>query len=51
MNREPLDIVPLWVLFLAVCGVAGLALEAGYRLGKWRHARAELTTGYHPRSY
>jgi hypothetical protein len=40
LNREPLDIVPIWVLFLAVCVVAGLALEGGYRLGRWRHARA-----------
>jgi hypothetical protein len=40
VNREPLDSVPLWVLFLAACTLTGLALEGGYRLGKWRHARA-----------
>jgi hypothetical protein len=39
MNREPLDIVPIWLLFVAVCVFTGLALEAGYRLGKWRHTR------------
>jgi hypothetical protein len=40
LNREPLDIIPLWVLFLAACALTGLALEGGYRLGKWRHACA-----------
>jgi hypothetical protein len=39
MNREPLDIVPIWLLFAAVCVFTGLALEGGYRLGKWRRAR------------
>jgi hypothetical protein len=39
MNREPLDIVPVWLLFIAVCVFTGLALEGGYRLGRWRHAR------------
>ncbi len=40
MNREPLDVVPVWGLFLAACGLIWLALEGGYRLGRWRHARA-----------
>src|SRR2546430_14721118 len=40
MNREPLDVVPVWGLFLASCGLIWLALEGGYRLGIWRHARA-----------
>jgi hypothetical protein len=40
LNREPLDIVPLWLLFLAACALTGLALEGGYRLGRWRHAHA-----------
>jgi hypothetical protein len=39
LNREPLDLVPLWVLFLGACGLAWAALEGGYRLGRWRHAR------------
>lgn len=39
MNKEPLDFVPLWLLFVAVCVVTGIALEGGYRLGKWRHIR------------
>src|SRR5436190_23752789 len=40
MNREPLDVVPVWGLFLASFGLIWLALEGGYRLGIWRHARA-----------
>lgn len=39
MTREPLDYLPLWVLFLAACALTGLALEIGYRVGAWRHAR------------
>jgi hypothetical protein len=39
MHQEPLDSVPLWLLFVAVCGITGLALEGGYRLGTKRHAR------------
>ena len=41
MNREPLDVVPLWLLFVAVLVFTGLALEGGYRLGRWRHARTD----------
>jgi hypothetical protein len=40
LNREPLDVVPLWLLFLGTSLVSGLVLEGGYRLGRWRHARA-----------
>lgn len=40
MTREPLDYVPIWVLFLAACVLTGIALEFGYRLGMWRHTRA-----------
>src|SRR5689334_16514906 len=39
MTPEPLDVIPLGVLFLAASALAWLALEAGYRLGAWRHAR------------
>jgi hypothetical protein len=39
MNRELLDVVPLWGLFLAAGVLAILAVEGGYRLGRWRHAR------------
>jgi hypothetical protein len=38
--REPLDVVPLWLLFLATCAISCLSVEGGYRLGRWRHARA-----------
>jgi hypothetical protein len=38
MKNEPLDAVPLGLLFVVVCVVAGLALESGYRLGRWRHS-------------
>ena len=41
MQSEPLDVVPLGVLFLAACLLAWFAMEAGYRVGRWRHARAE----------
>ncbi len=40
MNREPLDVIPLWVLFVCQCLLSGLALEGGYRFGRWRHARS-----------
>src|SRR5262245_64494451 len=40
MNAVPLDVAPIWLLFVAVCVFTGLALEGGYRFGRWRHARA-----------
>jgi hypothetical protein len=40
LNGEPLDVVPLWALFLATCALTWLALEGGYRFGKWRRAHA-----------
>jgi len=33
-----MDAVPLWLLFALVCVLTGLALEGGYRMGRWRHA-------------
>lgn len=42
MNKEPLDTVPIWLLFVAVCLFTALALEGGYQLGKWRYARATV---------
>ena len=38
MYSEPLDVIPLWVLFVVVSVIFYLAMEGGYRLGKWRHA-------------
>jgi hypothetical protein len=40
MYHQPLDVVPLWGLFLAGLAMAGLALEGGWRLGQWRHPHA-----------
>ena len=40
MQRESLDLIPLWGLGLAAFMVAWCALEGGFRLGRWRHARA-----------
>jgi hypothetical protein len=37
MRTEPLDVVPLWALFLAVTAALWFAVEGGYRLGLWRH--------------
>jgi hypothetical protein len=45
VGSEPLDGVPLWLLFAAGCALCGLAVEGGYRVGKWRHAR---TADEHP---
>ncbi|HSQ56248.1 MAG TPA: hypothetical protein VLM40_10955 [Gemmata sp.] len=41
MAKEPLDALPLWLLFATLCALAALALEGGYRLGRWRRARSE----------
>ena len=35
---EPLDVVPLWGLFMIAAGLLWLSMEFGYRFGKWRHA-------------
>jgi hypothetical protein len=40
VQSEPLDFLPLWLLFLATCALAWLCVEGGYRFGKWRHERA-----------
>jgi hypothetical protein len=40
MESEPLDTVPLWLLFAAAGVLSGVALEGGYRFGRWRHARS-----------
>jgi len=40
MKHEPLDAIPIWLLFLAVAICTGLALEGGYRFGRWRRALA-----------
>lgn len=42
MNPQPLDAIPLWSFFAAVCALSGLALEGGYRLGRWRHCHSAV---------
>lgn len=37
MPLQPLDYVPLWVLLPCALVLLTLAIEAGYRLGAWRH--------------
>src|SRR5579871_3264174 len=39
MNTEPMDVIPLWCFFLLTTSVCMLAVEGGYRFGRWRHAR------------
>jgi hypothetical protein len=39
MNSEPLDVIPLWLLFVAVAFSTGIALEGGYRFGRWRRSQ------------
>jgi len=40
MHREPLDLIPLWLFLPLTIAVGMLAVESGYRCGRWRHARA-----------
>jgi hypothetical protein len=40
-GREPLDSLPLWALFGATVALVLLAIEAGFRLGRWRQRGAE----------
>jgi len=37
----PIDAIPLWGLFGATVAVILLSIEAGYRLGRYRHRRSE----------
>lgn len=39
MITTPLDVIPLWGLLFGVLALLWLAMEAGYRLGRWRHRR------------
>ena len=41
MGREPLDWLPLWALFATTLTLIFLAVEAGFRLGRWRERRTE----------
>src|SRR5262249_32726740 len=37
----PLDVLPLWALFIVILFVVLLSVEFGYRLGKYRRSRRE----------
>lgn len=41
MILEPLDRIPLWLLFPVIFFGSLLIAEAGYRVGRWRHVRAQ----------
>lgn len=38
MASQPLDVIPLGALLLAAAAALWLAMEGGYRIGRWRHA-------------
>src|SRR5271155_3934044 len=40
LDTEPLDVLPLWGIFTTAAVCALLAVEIGYRVGKWRHRHA-----------
>jgi hypothetical protein len=40
-SHEPLDSIPLWALFGTTLVLIFLAVEAGFRVGRWRQRRAE----------
>ena len=40
MGYVPLDFIPLWGFFLLASALGLVAVEGGYRLGRWRHRRA-----------
>lgn len=40
MERQMLDFIPTWLLLPFFALFALLAIETGYRAGRWRHARA-----------
>ena len=36
MNPQPLDLIPMWFFFPLIAVVSMLAVEGGYRFGRWR---------------
>src|SRR4051794_38485293 len=40
-GHEPLDWLPLWAFFGTTVALTFLAVEAGFRLGRWRQGRSE----------
>jgi hypothetical protein len=41
-GHEPLDFLPLWAIFGFTVVVILVIVEAGFRLGRWRHRRSKL---------
>jgi hypothetical protein len=41
-DREVLDLLNLWEVFVATVAVALLSLEGGFRLGAYRHRRSRF---------
>ncbi len=39
VHSEPFDILPLWLLFILATVSLAIAMEGGYRLGRWRHEK------------
>jgi len=40
-HASPIDVFPLWGLFVAVLGLILFSIEGGYRLGRYRRSRTE----------
>ena len=40
--RELLDSLPLWTVLLGTIIIVLIAIEVGYRLGRWRNERVEF---------
>src|SRR5215510_2248840 len=40
-TNGPIDVLPLWALFISILLVVLLSVEFGYRLGKYRRSRQE----------
>ena len=40
-TKGPIDVLPLWALFISILLVVLLSVELGYRLGKYRRSRQE----------
>src|SRR5262245_49417244 len=40
-NSGPIDVLPLWALFIVILFIVLLSVELGYRLGKYRRSRHE----------
>jgi hypothetical protein len=38
MNLPFIDLLPMWLVFLATIALALFSLEVGYKLGRWRHS-------------